>query len=87
VSLLGGTPPDGGSPKPSVSTGTREHGTPTQGMVTTGASNSFWLRGPVWVDGRDLTKPPCVSSFIVRGSCTSVMGSLGESGGQQGSAA
>ena len=77
-----GTRPDGGSPKPSVSTGMREHGTPTQGTGTTVGFSFYSEPGDLWVARRVPTSQLPESSFIVRGSSTPVMVSLGESGGQ-----
>ena len=84
--LRTGTLRDGGSLKPSASTGTKEHGTRTRATVTTVECSSYYLPGTQPVDslGRILLLP--ANSYSVPGVFTRGTEVRGVSGEQLGSA-
>ena len=84
VSLKPGTPPDGGSLKPSASTGTKEPGTPTPETGTT-AGCSFWYPLGDQSEGRyGLISQAHASNSFGPGSSTAATATPGVSGAPRG---
>ena len=80
----GGTPLDGGSRKPSASTGTKEPGTLRQATAIQAASSSSLRRGGLSVEQAFHLVRPHENSSTVRGSFTAGTAIPGVSGAPEG---